>query len=43
MFSKVIVNSIASYNFKHKHKSVNKNTPSVPIMSLTILSGNSGT
>ena len=30
MFSKVIVNSIASYNFKHKHKSVNKNTLSVP-------------
>ena len=30
MFSKVIVNSIASYNFKHKHNSVNKNTLSVP-------------
>ena len=28
MFSKVI--SIASYNFKHKHKLVIKNTPSVP-------------
>ena len=35
MFSKVIVNSIASNNFKHKHKSVNKNTPSLPYMSLT--------
>ena len=30
MFYKVMVNSIASYNFRHKHKSENKNTPSVP-------------
>ena len=34
MFSKVIVNSIASYNFKHKHNTPLYGLSSVPLITM---------